>query len=86
MDKNYIKNNNHNEFISTKEFNKSENQENNKIKNNEKMQKINKSILKEIGNYKNKGRFINAVSSGKNKNYKKEYRKSILQVKFQTKI
>ena len=34
--------------------------------------KINKSILKEIGNYKNKGRFINAVSSGKNKNYKKE--------------
>ena len=41
------------------------NKSNNKIK-------INKSILKEIGNYKNKGRFINAVSSGKNKNYKKE--------------
>ena len=34
--------------------------------------KINKSILKEIGNYKNKGRLINAVSSGKNKKYKKE--------------
>ena len=49
MDKNYIKNNNHNEFISTKEFNKSENQENNKIKNNEKKQKINNLIKKNIG-------------------------------------
>ena len=58
-----------------------DNSNNGMNKSNNKIIIINKSILKEINNYKNKSKTINAASSGKNKNYKKELMNILLSSK-----